>query len=105
MANSKATGKKQTHDIAPVVRAAFLNALEELKNRHGKTFSQIMADWMEKDPIAVINAVSKFTVREAKLEGKIEHEHKHVAISRVNDWLEQFTGSGEDSDTKTTSTH
>jgi hypothetical protein len=39
--------------------------------RKGKTFSEIMADWVEEDPIAVLNAVSKFTARESRHSGSI----------------------------------
>jgi hypothetical protein len=68
MANRFCTGKKGKHDIAPMVRGAFLEALNIMKQKHGKTFSEIIADWMEKHPLAVLNAVSKFTVRETKNE-------------------------------------
>lgn len=97
--------RKGKHDVAPVVRSAFLTALERIKNEQGITFSQIIAKWMIEDPGAVLNAVSKFTVREAKLEGKVEHEHKHVGVSQINDWLAEFTKGSEDSDDKTTGPH
>lgn len=65
-------GKKATHDVAPIVRASFLSALERIKQEDGKTFSEIIADWMRVDPGAVLNAVAKFTVKEAAITGQVE---------------------------------
>lgn len=99
--NSGGNGKSGKHDIAPAVRGAFLEALEIIKREDGKTFPQIIADWMREDPIKVLTAVSKFTVREATVSGKVQHDHKH-RVSAVQDETQRIidglVGFGVDRD-------
>lgn len=94
--------RKAKHDIAPVVRSAFLRALERIKEEDGKTFSEIIADWMRKDPGAVLNAVSKFTVREANVKGQVSHDHSGTVVHKqepadlTKAWLEGVMQDEED---------
>lgn len=61
-------GAKAKHDLAPIVRAAFCRALE-LKEKEGKTFSELMKDAIDEQGIlAVLDRLSKYTVRESKIE-------------------------------------
>lgn len=76
--------RKAKHDIAPAMRAAFLEAIEKLKIKKGKTFSEIMADWLDEDPIAMMNAISKFTVRENHNTGSVTIEHSYSDLERAN---------------------
>lgn len=64
--------RKGKHDVSPIVRGAFLEALKRIKREDGKTFSEIIANWLREDPGAVLNAVSKFTVRESNLTADIK---------------------------------
>ncbi len=73
--------RKGKYDVAPIVRHAFLNAMKEVSRRKGKNFSAVMADWLEENPIQTLNAVSKFLVREKKVEGHVEHNHQHNGLS------------------------
>jgi hypothetical protein len=65
--------QKGKPDIAPVMRASFLIAIKILEQRKGKTFSEIMVDWLDKDPIAMLNVISKFLPREAR--AHTAHDH------------------------------
>ena len=56
--------RKGKPDIAPVMRASFLAALKILKERKGKTLPELMAEWILKDPIAMLNVISRFLPRE-----------------------------------------
>jgi hypothetical protein len=58
--------RKGKHDITPVMRTAFLAAVKKLKHREGKSIPELMADWLLKDPITMLNPISKFLPREAR---------------------------------------
>lgn len=61
-------GAKAKNDLAPLVRTAFVRALE-IKESEGKTFSQMMKDAIDDHGIlAVLDRLSKYTVRESKVE-------------------------------------
>jgi len=74
-------GTKAKHHVAPIVRGAFLEALERIKDEDRKTYSEIIADWIRGEMVDgkpsysgmadVLNAVSKFNVRESAVEGEI----------------------------------
>jgi len=51
-------------DISSVVRAQFLKAIEIHKKRTGKSFAEVLADMLERDPWASLNTVAKFKMRE-----------------------------------------
>jgi len=52
--------RKGKPNVAPVMRARFLAALKLVEQRQGKTLPELMLDWLLKDPIAMLNAMSKF---------------------------------------------
>jgi len=61
-------GAKAKHDLAPLVRTAFVRALE-IKEAEGKTFSEMMKDAIDDHGIlAVLDRLSKYTVRESKID-------------------------------------
>jgi len=102
MSGKKRGGNRRgRHDVAPVVRGAFLRALEQIKEEDGKTFSEIIADWLREDPGAVLNAVSKFTVREKEVSGNIQHDHDHThihyAVQEIEGWIAGAIAREEDS--------
>ena len=58
-------GARPKHDIAPLVRTAFVNALGLIEKDTGKTFPEMMRDCIEKHGLlAVLDRLSKYTVRE-----------------------------------------
>lgn len=63
-----AQGQIKRYNVAPKIRCEFLKAIEILARRHNRSFADIMADWLEEDPIAMFNAMAKFTLREKSLE-------------------------------------
>lgn len=97
MGNRKGGNRKGKHDIAPAMRASFLSALQIYRKRHGKTLPEALADWMEEKPIEVINAMAKFTVRETKVEGSVEHKHQHTheSVSETTEWIEGMLRTSE----------
>ncbi len=58
--------QKGKPDTAPQIRASFLIVIKIIEERKGKTFSELMIDWLDKDPIAMLNVISKFLPREAR---------------------------------------
>ncbi len=91
-----AGNRKGKHDIAPVMRASFLNAIEILKKETGRTFPEIMAEWIQADPVAMINAISKFAVKERNVSGSLDvnHRHSHESVSETSSWIEGCLGDG-----------
>lgn len=91
------------NDIAPTIRGAFLTAIGNIEKDTGKTFSKLMQECIEENGLlAVLDRVSKFTVREKKIEGKVNHEHQHTIkpVSESLEWLEAVIDSGQDSSPK-----
>ena len=74
--------RKGKYDIAPVMRAAFLAAVKEVEQREGKTLAELMADWLEKDPIAMLNAMSKLAEREERAQTAHDHALTPCIIPR-----------------------
>lgn len=95
-----AGNRKGKHDVSPMVRGAFLNALEKIKKEQGKTFSDIIVDMLEEDPHKTLMAISRFAVREKEVTGEVKHDHKHdhvhKKLSETAQWLNEIVGSGED---------
>ena len=71
--------RKDKPNIAPRIRASFLIAVKKLGQRKGKTFSELMAEWLDKDPIATLNVVSKFLSREERV--RAPHDHALATAS------------------------
>lgn len=94
-----AGNRKGKHDIAPIIRAGLENGIKELVRREGKVFSAIVADWLQDNPIAVLNAVSKYNIRESKVSGSVKYNHEHKAVSGETDSLiEQLIQIGTNRD-------
>lgn len=95
-----AGSRKGLHDIAPKIRAGFVRAAARKGNGNAEEAiaTQIEKLW-EKDFLAILQAIGKFTVRENKVSGKIEHEHdhKHRSLSETDAWIAEVTGRRPDS--------
>lgn len=91
-------GQKAKHDVAPIIRAAFIRGLGIYCRERGKTTSEVMAEWIAEDWKAVLNAVGKYTVRENTVSGQINHDHKHThgTVSESAEWIERTLGTGAD---------
>jgi hypothetical protein len=79
--------RKGKYDIAPVMRAAFLAAIKLVERREGKTLAELMADWLEKDPIAMLNAMSKFAVRETCVQAAHDHTLTPASCRATREFL------------------
>ena len=97
--------RKAKHDIAPAMRANFMKALQIYRKRHNKTLPEALADWLEEKPIEVINAMSKFAVKESRVEAKVDHQHKHTheSVSETAEWLTDMLRTSEKGKTKESS--
>ena len=63
--------RKAKHDVSPVVRSGFLEGLRKYCHKHNMTISDVFSQWIEKDGLKpVLEAVSKFTVREKQIDQK-----------------------------------
>jgi len=79
---------KAAHDIAPSVRASFLEALRLIKKQKGLTFSQIIAQMLLEDPYKTLQCVAKFSVTEKKVEHAGSVSHKHSGVEATRNFLE-----------------
>jgi hypothetical protein len=59
--------RKGKHNIAPAISAPFLAAAEKVEQRQGKSFPELMAEWLVKDPISILKVISKFLPRKARV--------------------------------------
>lgn len=59
--------RKARADITPEVRGAWLRAAKMQENK-GRGLSELIAEAMEKDVLAALNAIAKFLPRESKVE-------------------------------------
>ena len=67
----KKVGDTRRH-ISPIVRAAFLNALDFIEDNRGKTFSQLIVEAIDEHGLMfVMDRVAKYAERTGEL--KVEH--------------------------------
>lgn len=81
---------KGAHDIAPMIRASLIRAATRLGNGDGIGYlATQMESHLQSDFLATINAISKFTIKEKEVTGKIDHDHRHthVAVSESLGWI------------------
>ncbi len=79
--------RKGKPDIAPQIRASFLIAIKILEQRKGKTFSELMVDWLDKDPIAMLNVISKFLPREARTRAGHDHTLTTASLPATHEFV------------------
>jgi len=61
-------GQHKRHDMAPQIRNAFIASLKEAQYMSGKSLPTLMAEWLLEDPYKMLTAISKFNVREGRLD-------------------------------------
>jgi hypothetical protein len=79
-------GQKPLADITPKIRKSFIRAVK--KNGGAEYLDQLMTDALNKDFIATLNALSKFTVREKNVNHNMTLEVK--ASDSVDGWIQGF---------------
>ncbi len=80
--------RKGKPNVAPVMRARFLAALKLVEQREGKTLPELMTDWLLKDPIAMLNAMSKFKGREEHVHAEHDHVNATESLSATRELVE-----------------
>ena len=80
--------RKGKPNVAPVMRARFLAALKLVEQREGKTLPELMTDWLLKDPIAMLNAMSKFKGREEHVHAEHDHALTTESFSATREFVE-----------------
>lgn len=97
---------KNTADIAPMIRGAFIRAAKGLED-DGKPLSEVIRQELEQRPLETLRVMASFMPKETKVSGKLEHDHKHTLeqLPKTNEWIEQFTVEGEVIEDKASSTH
>jgi hypothetical protein len=83
-------GQRAKHDIAPMVRGAFLRALE-IQDKSGRPFPVLLSEAIDEHGIlAVLDKVSKFTVKEKHT----KHDHTvkigQAQTDSLSQWLNGF---------------
>ena len=90
-----AGSRKATHDIAPVIRRAFVRAASRIGNGDSESG---LADLIEKElsenPLQTLQAIARFLPQEKKISGTVnhdhKHEHKHEALEHTTAWLTEI---------------
>ena len=70
------------------MHASFLTAVKKSEQKQGKTLPELMAEWLVKDPIAMLKVISKFLPREAHVRAAHDHtllrHHALLLVSSLN---------------------
>lgn len=77
-------------EIAPTIRKNFLEALRIKATKEGITVPELMVQWMELDPFALLNSVAKFTPREVKSERTVNHSVDSEGLEATLQFIEQL---------------
>lgn len=86
-------GAKAKSDIAPVLRTAFLAALDIVKDKRGLTLPELMADLIEQEGLlAVMDRMSKFAIKEKNVNTSVDVSGRitHVGLSRTDELLAEI---------------
>lgn len=87
--------RKATHDIAPVIRRAFVAAASRLgKGDSEAGLRKLLEKSLAENPLATLQAISKFLPRENIISGEVKHDHKHehVGLSETAAWITETLG-------------
>jgi hypothetical protein len=80
--------RKGKHDITPFMPTAFLAAVNKLKHREGKSLPELMANWLLKDPNAMLNPISKFLPRDARTRAGHDHTLTTASLPATHEFVE-----------------
>ena len=89
-------GARPKHDIAPLVRTAFVNALVLIEKDTGKTLPEMMRDCIEQHGLlAVLDRLSKYTVRERHTTRVNETiiSTDEVTAAAIDSWIAGFASA------------
>ena len=89
-------GARPKHDIAPLVRTAFVNALVLIEKDTGKTLPDMMRDCIEQHGLlAVLDKLSKYTVRERHTTRVNETiiSTDEVTAAAIDSWIAGFASA------------
>ena len=85
--------KAVKHEYAANLRRAFYEGLLEAAKLKDQTLTEYCRDWWIDDRKGAVEAMAKFTPREATVRGTVEHsgtvKHLHEEAEITKAWLEQ----------------
>ena len=85
--------KAVKHEYAANLRRAFYDGMLEAAKSQGLTLTEYCRDWWLEDRKGAVEAMAKFTPREATIRGTMEHsgtvKHLHEEAEATKAWLEQ----------------
>jgi len=98
------TGVK--HPVAPTIRGAFLRALDIIKDKRDKTFSQLLADEIEVHGLLVVmERVGRFQERVSANTVTHDGTVKHEGLPSVDSFLHEHVRAAENSDSEISGPH
>ena len=84
-------GARPKHDLAPLVRTAFVNALGLIERDTGKTLPEMMRDCIEQHGLlAVLDKLSKYTVKEKHTTNETKLAIEKTTDAAIDSWLAGF---------------
>ena len=79
-------GRHVKHHIAPLIRGAFISALNIVGDRRRQTLPEMVAQEIEdKGFLTVLQAVSRFTEKESNVSVETHTETLADALTRINE--------------------
>lgn len=101
---------KGQHDIAPIIRRAFIGAVTRIGNGDSESgLRDIIEEELKNNPIATLNVLSRFMPREHNVQGSVEHEHSHShtheSVSETSEWIAGLIGDTKKKPSKKSVSH
>ena len=79
-------GRHVKHQVAPLIRGAFISALEIVGDRRRQTLPEMVAQEIEdKGFLTVLQAISRFTEKESNVSVETHTESLADILTRINE--------------------
>lgn len=90
--NAKARVAQYRH-IAPIIREAFINAVQNLKMR-GKPLEKLIEQSLEDNPIGMLKAMSHFAVKEVKIDESKHYTFEFHGLPGTYEFIKSIKAKG-----------
>lgn len=85
MANPNPRNRKGSHEIASVVRGAFLRAAKA-SEEDGRPLSTIIYEQLQEKPLECLATISKFVPKEMMLQAEVTHVYEDMSDAELRDY-------------------